>query len=271
MKKLVTAIIMPFFTFVSTAQADDIFTILERNAAIERAAPPDNFDYSYIAEFIFEQKQGKESEIFEARYRVDPNAPAGERVIIESSSAPEWHASFKAYIENLDSEDYTISDAAEDLWCGTSNSDEGDESGFGNLLQYKDDITIISENDEEAVLEMPFEVVSDNAQFSVNLGDDASEDDNAEGNKVARKLFKRMQMQMTLDKPEGHMRDMRIWLPKPMRLKLIAKIKQMEITTGCAPAPNGELYKTHQSVETTASALGQQVYSQQVTRILELK
>lgn len=255
---------------------EPILDIIARNKNIERPAPPDVFPYRYVAEFLFDQTEGKKSESFQATYKVNPNAPAGQRVVIMTASSDTHHASFTDVLEALESEDYTAQKGANALWCNASNDEDEDEKDIQDLLG---EITpvVVSETDKQAVLEIPFEKISEQMDISFgddedeDGGDDVDDDEKEQINKTARKFLKRMKSEVTLDKPDGQFRHMRIWLPKPMRIMLIAKIKKMEFNMRCAPAPNGFLYQSEESLEMAMSALGKKIYGRKHTKILSLE
>jgi len=242
-------------------------------------------------DFDFEQVEGKESTLFQARYVVDPNAPSGTRVSVETASSETYPDAFSVLIEELDSDDYTAPKAAKDLWCG--DTDDNDDGGFNiEKILDLDGIEVLSETDSEAVLSLPMKQMVDVIGLEISLGGGSDEESEESGdaaneeeadnesadseeaednvkraNKAVRRIFKRMKGELVLDKPEGSARSFRMWLPKPMRMMLIAKIKQMDISFTCDIAPNGFLYQSGEAQEMAVSALGNKVYSKQVTTV----
>lgn len=240
-----------------------ILEIIERNKTRERPSPPETFPYGYEAEFVTQNKQGKTTENFTAQYRVNPNGDAGSRVEVISASDEDYPSSFKRKLEELEADDYSPQKAGADLWCGNEGGDQDQNNNLDALFE-GEPLEVVSENDDEAVLSIPSERFSDLASFSI---DGVSDDDAKEADKTARKFLKKMTAEITLDKPEGRLTAMRFWLPKPTRIKLIAKVSKMEIQVKCDEAPNGFLYQSYESMATGFSALGQSGEGQESVEI----
>jgi len=256
----------------SFASAESIEEIIKRNKTVDTPPPPSIFPYIYTANFVLEQAEGKEVTSFDARYKVNPNAAAGSRVEILSASDETYHADFQAHIDELESEDLTAEKAAKDLWCDSSDDDgeDGkDKLGLESLFD-SNPPEIISEDDQRAVLRLPLKDIAANLKFGITFDDSVSDDEQETVNKTAERFLKRMQAELVLDKPQGRMRQLRMWLPKPMRVMLIAKIKQMDFDFSCEPSPSGDLYRAVQSTEMQMSALGKKVKMRQVNEIISL-
>lgn len=256
-------------SYSASAPAETIAEILARNKTVDLPPPPKVFPYIYTANFALEQIEGKEAQSFEARYKVNPNAVAGSRVEVISASDETYHAEFQAHIDALESEDLTAEKAAEDLWCDNDKDDDENEANLAALFETNPP-EIISEDERRAVLRLPVKDIADSLNFDISLGDDVSDDDKNTANKTAEKFLKRMQAELVLDKPEGRMRQLRMWLPKPMRVMLVAKIKKMDFNFVCEPSPAGHLYRARQNIEMQVSALGQKVTNKQVNEIISL-
>lgn len=270
--KLIAALLLIICAGLPTsfASAESIAEIIERNKTVDTPPPPAIFPYIYTANFVLEQAEGKEVTSFEAQYKVNPNAAAGERVEILSVSDDTYHADFQAHIDGLESEEQTAEKAAEDLWC--DSSDEGDDSkmDFADLFE-KNPPDIISEDDQRAVLRLPLKDIADSLNFGITFDDSVSDDDKVTANKTAERFLKRMQAELVLDKPQGRMRQLRMWLPKPMRIMVIAKIKEMDFNFACELAPSGDLYRVVQSTDMRMSALGKKITMKQVNEIIDLE
>ncbi len=282
--------------YAPISHAESITEVLERSKTIKPPPAPETFPYSYTANFSLDMSEGKEDSIFQAQYKVNPNAPAGERVSVISASSETYHTIFQDHIDGLEREEMTSQKAASDLWCQSADDEDDGSNDLSGLFD-NDPPQIIAEDDTQAVLRMPFSKIADSLDLDINIGgepdkvdddvnleekgvedkednakkDKAREKANNSAKKTADKFFKRMEAELVIDKPQGRLRNMRMWLPKPMRIMLIAKVKKMDFSISCEPAPNGHLYRGHYGIEMNISALGKKNKMKQVTEIISLE
>lgn len=267
-----------FLTALAVApsvQAQDILTLLKtKDERTEPPAPPQHFPYDYIVEYNTSEKSKKEVSTFFARYKVSPGAPAGTRVtILETSNETEdetENEDFITHIKELDNEDISAEEFADEVWCNSpdDDEDESDQEKLSELLS-SDRVTVVSENDDQAVLEMKLLDALEVVDFdSSDIEFEGDEDGKTSG--IAKKFFKRLNMKMTLSKPDAQVRGMHISLSKPMRVFVVAKIKEMNVNLQCGLAPNGFYYKAETSMQAKMSALGKKIEQTNHIKVVEL-
>ena len=99
---------------------------------------------------------------------------------------------------------------------------------------------------------------------------DLGEIEGGESSGAIKKIIKRMKLQMHLTKPDVRLSKMRIWLNKPMRIMIVARIKEMDMTMSCDLAPNGYYYRSRQNLMMEMSALGSKFNTDSSQTIIEL-
>lgn len=268
---LVSFVFLTAMVVAPSVQAQDILTLLKtKNERPEPPAPPQLFPYDYIVEYSTSEKSKKEVSIFFARYKVSPSAPTGTRITILETSNDTENEDFISHIKELDNEDISAEEFANEIWCNSpdDDEDEGDQEKLSELLS-SDRVTVVSEDDDQAVLEMKLSDALEVIDFdSSDIEFEGDEDDQASG--LAKKFLKRLNMKMTLSKPDAQVRAMQISLLKPMRVFLVAKIKEMDVNLQCELAPNGHYYNAETSMQTRMSALGTKIEQSNHIKVVEL-
>lgn len=236
-----TTLLAPF------AQAEDILSILERQSKVEQPAPPALIPYNYTVDVVMSGKEGRDAKApFTAKLLVDPSASAENRVSILSTSSEDYDGEFEAFLKEMQNPENSSEDLAEEFWCESGNNDLFD----GNDISV-DDFTVISETDSEAVIKPNLALM---AQIMMD-GDD-EEDMSKSERKMMKKMMERLDGEFVISKPDARLKGLKIWLTRPMTMKVIAKIKEMEITQSCAIAPNGFTYRDSMTMHVKAKALG---------------
>ena len=253
-------------------EAQDILSLLKAKTVSEQVnVPPAIFPYKYVVDYVSNQKQGDDVSHFSARYQVDPNAEPGSRVTILKSSgdAENDNEDFNSTLQELENIETTKEDIASELWCNDDDRDDAkDKEKQLKLIQLIEDgrIKIESETDQNAVLEMSLKDVIDIFGDDLDLG----EIEGGESSGAIKKIIKRMKLQMHLTKPDVRLSKMRIWLNKPMRIMIVARIKEMDMTMSCDLAPNGYYYRSRQNLMMEMSALGSKFNTDSSQTIIEL-
>lgn len=281
-----TAIFVGVLSFGVSAQAENILSILERNAQIEPVPTPKNIPYVYTVKFEMFGKDGKaeieesesdeigsddglpqgetdndkadkvEAKNFSAIIEVNPKLNGAERVKIISHTGDPDSDELKDMLAGFTGDDVTETDLAKEFWCGSDDDKQ---------TQFTDNITVLSETDEEAIIRPDLDKMVKFLLPSQPDGTKQSGDNQADSSgskkqqKMARRMLKRMDAQITLNKPDGQMKQMKIWMTRPMRVALIAKIKDMRVEASCELAPNGFRYQAVKNFGINISALGNRV------------
>jgi len=296
-KLLIAGLALGGFLFAPTAyaQANDILSILERNAQNETIKPPKTIPYIYTIEFDVSGKEdrskAKNTEKFDAAdleddaldHPVEITVPEGEtpkidlenytavievnpslsgdaRVKIVSHSGDAEDKAFKALLAEYTSENVSQEDLASSFWCDNDDFSD-DELGF-----IKEAFTVLSQTDSEAI------VKPDLTKMAKLLLDSSSDEDISKGEKkMMRRMLKRLDGEVRFTKPDGRMTDMKVWMTRPMRVMLIAKIRDMKFSSSCELAPSGFGYAARQNMEVKMSAFGVKVDQNTYRRVTNLR
>lgn len=270
---LITSLtVFSVLSWAPIVQAQDILSLLKAKTESEQVnVPPAIFPYKYVVDYVSNQKQGGDVSHFTARYQVDPNAEPGSRVTILKSSgdAENDNEDFNSTLQELENIETTKEDIASELWCNDDDNDDAKEKETQlKLIQLIEDgrIKIESETDQNAVLEMSLKDVIDIFGDDLDLG----EIEGSESSGVVKRIIKRMKLQMNLTKPDVRLSKIRMWLNKPMRIMVVARIKEMDMTMSCDLAPNGHYYRSQQNVMMQMSALGNKFDTDSSQTIIKL-
>jgi len=249
MKTLLAALLLTT-SFGSIAQAEDIRSILERQSNVEQAAPPSTVPYNYTVDVVMSGREGKEQAgPFTAKLLVDPSAAPEGRVTILSTSSDEYGEEFEAFLKDMQNPDMSAQDLADEFWCESGKNElfEGDDLSV-------DDFTVVSETSTEAVIKPNLAFMAE-----IMMDSDEDEDMSKSQRKMMNKMMERLDGEFVLSKPDGRLRRMKVWLTRPLTMKVVAKLKEMEVTKSCAMAPNGFTYTDSMTMRVKAKALGMAV------------
>lgn len=289
-KLLFTAFITTILSFGGTAQAEDILSIFERNAQRPKVEAPKTIPYIYTVEIDVFGKDGaadaKDKSIsdtdtdtdtdtedtsdkddapkaqnYSAVLEINPTLSGEDRVSIISFTGDNEDEDYKSMLAEFTDENITEADLAKDFWCDNTGAGDEDDEGF-----LKDNVTVISETENEAIIK------PDLSKMATILFDSNS-DDTVSGSekKLMRRMVKRLDAELVFNKPDGQLKQMKIWMTRPMRVALIAKIKEMNLLAKCETAPNGRLYKSQQDLTMKMSALGAKVEQNVHRRVTNLR
>lgn len=251
--------------FSTAAQAQEDTQISQNTLAelsrIQRPAPPDIIPYDYSVEFQMSELEDETGENpFRAVLAIKPNLTGDARVTVISQSKEERPEALKEMLRKITSSETSQADLAKEFWC------EGKDD---NLLKQDvsiDDFTVVSETDTEIVVRPNIEKLGE-----IMLSSDDFAQDGGVDSKMALKLMERLDGEFTLSKEDAHLKHFKIWMTRPMRVKLIAKIDEMEISQSCKIAPNGIAYKSATSMHLLVKALGASVVQDMDVVVRDLK
>lgn len=248
MKKTLCAILL-LSSLSESVHAEDLMTLLERQPDTVQPSPPDINPYNYILDFSLEGKEGKDSEPpFKAKILINPAAEGESRVTVISASSENYHDDFEEMVAEIRDPEKTTKELSEDFWCDLGNDNE---TPLQDRAELAEAFTVLRESETEAVLRPNLQKIAD---FMME-GEDELDMSKSE-RKIMDKMMKRMDGEFTISKPALHLKHFKIWLTKPMTVKIIAKIKKMELEQSCALAPNGFNYVETLSMNMEAKALG---------------
>jgi len=246
MKKLLTLLALPAI-IAPSAEAEDILSLIERTAKVERPVPPSIVPYNYIVDVVMSGREGKDiKEPFMAKLLIDPSASADGRVTILSASSDEHGEEFTEFLNELQDPDTSPEDMADEFWCESGNSNLFDDEDIS-----LDDFTVVSETEAEAIIKPNLSRMA-----GIMMDADDAEDMSKSERKMIKRMMKRLDGEFVVSKPDVRLQSMKIWMTRPMTVAVIAKLKQMEVTQSCAVAPNGFTYRDSMTMRVEAKALG---------------
>lgn len=250
-------------TFGAQAQEETELgqSTLAELSRIERPAAPENIPYDYTVDFqINEPGDDAGSAPFTAVLAIKPTLAGDERVTVISQSKEERPEALKELLTKMTSSETSQADLAKEFWC------EGKDD---SLLQQDvsiEDFTVVSETESEIVVRPNIDKLGDIMMSS----DDFSEEGGVD-RKMIKKLLDHLDGEFTISKVDAHLKHFRIWMTRPMRVKLIAKIDEMELTQSCEIAPNGVAYKSGTTMHLLVKALGTSVVQNMTVSVRDLK
>lgn len=167
--------------------------------------------------------------------RVDPSKPEGERINILTPAESEWPKKFKENLPDLEA------NTKGDIWC----------TEFTQNIP--DDITKTSETAVDATFAFT-----------------PLPDSDADG--MERKLMKKVEGSVTLDKQDGAILAVSMHLPEPYKPAMVAKVDVFNMDAKCSRAPDGRTYVEKFDLNLSGSAMMQdfsQRMSREITALLE--
>lgn len=239
----------------SSAQAEDIMTILERKADAPTRTAPETINYTYTLTLDVKEREGKDVSEGQAVLRIDPSQPPGSRADIISASDANSEA-LQDFLKEIEDEDNTMEKQAEGFWCGEADTET--QSDFT-----PENFTVVSEDETQAVLRPKPEKL---AELLMQADDDADKN----GRKMMKKLVKRIDGDVTLSKPSGEIKGFSVRMTRPMTMMVVAKLKTMTIEQTCELAPNGHYRIGTMIMNVEGKALGSRFGQELDMRISDL-
>jgi len=244
------------FLSPATAQAEDILTIIEREAETPTRIAPVTIPYSYTLALSMKGTDGDKVSDVQAVLRIDPNQPPGARAQVMSSNDPENEV-FQEFLAELENPEKEMAEKAKSFWCGTLNN----KSPLS-----PSDIQIISETDTEAVIIPRAEKLAE-----LLMQSEEDEDPGKQERKLKKKLTERIKGQMTLSKPTGDITGFSATMTRPIKMMVVAKMKTMTAQQSCTLAPNGFYHLSNMQMEVSGKALGKAFGQEMSFQVTDLK
>lgn len=172
---------------------------------------------------------------FTAKGTIDPSQPEGQRISVTDPDPSEWSDDFRDGLEEMDSE------TDGDIWC----------TDFAEMVP--DNAKLASETERDATY-----------TFTPQPEADA---DNTE-----KKMMKKLDGTVTLDKADGSVLAFNMVLPAPYKPAIVAKINAFELDATCARAPDGRTFVENFNFSIEGSAMMQsfnETVSRSITKLLD--
>lgn len=225
----------------TTAQAEDILSILSSKADAPHRAAPETIPYSYTLTLDVKEREGKNVSEGQAVLRIDPTQPPGSRAQIITASNVESEA-LQNFFKEIEDKDNTMAKQASGFWCGSSDPKPQSDFDPNNFI-------VLSEDNNQAVLKPDVEKLAE-------LLMDADENGDKDDRKMMKRLMKRIEGEVTLAKPSAEMMGFKVRMTRPMTMMLVAKLKEMDVEQSCTLAPNGHYHLSHLKMNVAGKALG---------------
>lgn len=254
-----TGLALGFVFSAAPVQAEDILSILARQSEAPTRLAPKTIAYSYTLTVDLKQSEGKDVTEGQAVLRIDPSQLPGARAQIISTSDAENEALIE-FLKEIEDPDNTIEKQAEEFWCGDS---EAESEGAADFISDLSNVSVIFEDETQAVLRPDMEKLAD-------LLMESDENENKGDRKMAKKLLKRIEGDITLAKPSGEMKGFSVRMTRPMTIMLVAKLKVMTVEQSCALAPNGHYHTSTLQMNVEGKALGSKFGQEMDIRISDL-
>ena len=256
MRKLTVCLILVLSCPISV-QADDIMSILQRQNESPPAELPKVNPYNYTLDVTMSGQEGDDTKpLFTAQLRINPAETGEKRGVLISASSDDYSDDFTDLLDEIRDPDVSIEDFSEEFWC------EG-LSGEDNLSL--DDFTVVSQTQAEATIRPDLQSMA-----KIMMDSDDDQEISKSERKMMKKMMERLDGEFILSKPEGQIKQIKIWMTRPMRVMVIAKINTMEVQQSCAPAPNGLHYTETISMNVGLKALGVDIVQNTNLRISDL-
>lgn len=243
-------------TFAPQAEAADIKTLIQQKIDGEIKGPyaPTTIPFAYTVTADVKSGDGDDAVSFVAKYRVNPGAAPGSRLTFIGAPLESFPEDFRKEMNRLNAET-SDADMAEEFWCADSE-DDADEDDLN-----PDDVTVIREDEREAVISLSQEALKGMMQVDTGGG----------GGDMPKKVRKRLASELTINKPDLTLRNMKVWLTRPTTIKIVAKLKEMNIEQSCSVAPNGIPYVSERKMKVSGKALGSAFTEDMVITVTDLQ
>lgn len=170
-----------------------------------------------------------------AEGKIDPSQPEGERIQVTSPDESEWSDEFREGLEEMEAE------TDGDIWC----------ADFAEMVP--DNVSTLTEND--ATITYAFTPKPE-----------------ADADGMEKKMMKKLNGTVTLDKADGSVLAFNMKLPKPYKPAIVAKINSFEMDARCARAPDGRTFVESFDFNIAGSAMMQsfdEAVSRRITKLLD--
>ncbi len=167
--------------------------------------------------------------------RIDPSQPQGKRIQVLSPSEDKWSDDFRNGLKDMEAE------TDGDIWC----------ADFAELVP--NNATLVSETQSAATY--GFTPVPE-----------------ADADSTERKMMKKIEGKITLDKTDGAITAFKMTLPKPYKPAFVVKISGFDMSATCSRAPDGRTYIDAFEFAIDGSAMMQsfnETISRRITKLLE--
>lgn len=156
--------------------------------------------------------------------RVYPSAPIGERIVVSSPRHEDWPKGAEKMLAQYDEEEDG------DVWCDTAED-------------------MISRDIQE--------LSSTDLAISYSFRPPINKDDDKADRKFAEAAMGEVEITRVDAFSRWKVNTIRMWLEKPFKPAMIAKIKSLDMRIQCAPSSSGRMYTVESITKVSGKAMGQ--------------
>ena len=219
----------------------DVRALLER----PRAEPPQSVNYRYVLDVEARHAEGEDADTTaRASIAVDATAAPGSRtsVLSRDDATKDLTKIIDGVIEGIEDKDNTPARMSESFYCTL------DAEGF----------SVAREDAVHAVL------VPDAASMEAVMRKDGTP------KRIARRLAERLDGEIVLSKPDLGITSTAFRLTEPMKVMMVAKIHDMELTQSCVPSPDGFNRSETMGMRTRVTAMGKDTRTAMTMRVRDV-
>ena len=227
--------------------------LLQSRAGMIETRAPTTIPYKYTLYLNLSEADSDGDRQVQAEVRVDPSKPAGRRARIVTSKG--HRKVLTEFLEDIENPKVDMTAKSNRFWCRSIHDDEDVDLSI---------YTVISETDTEAVLKPNPDKLTELLLRSETENLDKSD------RRLKKKLLSRIDGQITVSKRNGGTKNFKAGMTRSGTIKVIAKIKAMDINQTCAVAPNGHQYASEIQFSIDGKALGEKFSVSQNIRISDL-
>ncbi|MGV6820700.1 MAG: hypothetical protein ACWA5T_09425 [Parvularcula sp.] len=165
---------------------------------------------------------------------ITPGAPQGERISVLSPPRPEWPKGAGKALDQYDAA------ADGDIWCDSMDEMVGRE-----------------------IEELSVTPVSASYRFKPLIPEDADKADR----KFAEAARGEIHLARADDTARWQVKEMKMWLEKPFKPAIVAKLNSFDLHIACAPDRNGRMYQASTTTNVAGSAMGRRFDETESVRI----
>ena len=211
----------------STASAQDVRALFEA----PRAEPPAHVPYRYVLDVTATYGENDDpDQTATATIAVDATQPPGKRAtfVSRTDDTKDLTKIIDGVVEGIEDTDNTPERMSESFYCTL------DATGFE--VAREDGVHAVVKPDYDSMVAV------------------MRKDGTPKG--IAKKLAERLDGEIVLRKPDLGIVSTRFRMTRPMKVMLVAKIREMEITQACTPSPDGFMRSEEFGMSTRVSAMG---------------
>ena len=242
MKRGIATLSLGLLALPLTTQAGDVRALLDA----PRAEPPAHVAYRYVIDVDALYGEGDKADTTAtATIAVDATQPPGSRttVLSRTDETKKLRKIIDGVVEGIEDKDNTPERMSESFYCTL------DATGFD--VKAEDAVHAVIRPDYDSMVAV------------------MRKDGTPKG--MAKRLAERLDGEIVLAKPGLGITSSVFRMTRPMKVALVAKIHDMEISQACVPSPDGFMRSERFGMHSTVSMMGKDVRTRMDMRVRDLE